>query len=41
MAHAKAKLTVLGRLLLVQRIENEGWSAVTAAEAQGVSRATA
>ena len=40
MAHAKAKLTVLGRLLLVQRIE-EGWSPATAAEAQGVSRATA
>jgi len=38
--HAKAKLTVLGRLLLVQRIE-EGWSPATAAEAQGVSRATA
>jgi transposase InsO family protein len=40
-AHAKAKLTVLGRLLLVQRIEGEGWSPATAAEAQGVSRATA
>ena len=41
MAHAKAKLTVLGRLLLVQRIEGDGWSPATAAEAQGVSRATA
>ena len=41
MAHGKAKLTVLGRLLLVQRVEGEGWPAATAAEAQGVSRATA
>ena len=41
MAHGKAKLTVPGRLLLVQRVEAEGWSVVTAAEAQGVSRATA
>ena len=41
MPHGKAKLTVLGRLLLVQRVEGEGWSAATAAEAQGVSRATA
>jgi transposase InsO family protein len=40
-AHRKAKLTVLGRLLLVQRIESEGWSPASAAEAQGVSRATA
>jgi transposase InsO family protein len=34
-------LTVLGRLLLVQRIEGEGWSPAAAAGAQGVSRATA
>jgi transposase InsO family protein len=40
-AHGKSKLTVLGRLLLVQRIESEGWAPATAAEAQGVSRATA
>jgi transposase InsO family protein len=40
-AHAKSKLTLLGRLLLVQRVEVEGWSPATAAEAQGVSRATA
>jgi transposase InsO family protein len=40
-AHAKSKLTPLGRLLLVQRIEAEGWPPATAAEAQGVSRATA
>ena len=41
MAHGKAKLTVPGRLLFVQRIEAEGWPAASAAEAQGVSRATA
>lgn len=41
MAHGKAKLTVPGRLSLVQRTESEGWPAATAAEAQGVSRATA
>jgi len=41
MAHAKSKLTPLGRSLLVQRIEVEGWPPATAAEAQGVSRATA
>ena len=41
MAHAKSKLTPLGRLLLVQRIEGEGWPPAAAAEAQGVSRATA
>jgi transposase InsO family protein len=40
-AHRKAKLTVLGRLLLVQRIEVDGWPAATAASAQGVSKATA
>jgi transposase InsO family protein len=40
-AHAKSKLTPLGRLLLVQRIEAEGWPPATAAAAQGVSRATA
>jgi transposase len=36
-----AKLSVFGRQLLVGRIEQEGWSAARAAEAQGVSRATA
>ena len=41
MAHGMAKLTVPGRLLLVQRIESDGWSPAVAAEAQGVSRATA
>jgi hypothetical protein len=36
-----AKLNVFGRQLLVARIEQEGWPAAQAAEAQGVSRATA
>jgi transposase len=36
-----AKLNVFGRQLLVARIEQEGWTAARAAEAQGVSRATA
>jgi transposase InsO family protein len=39
--HARAKLTPLGRLLLVQRVVIEGWPVVRAAEAMGVSRATA
>jgi len=39
--HRMAKLTPFGRLLLVQRVENLGWTAVQAAEALGVSRATA
>ena len=41
MAHAKAQLTVPGRLLLIHRINVEHWPVATAAEAQGVSRATA
>ena len=41
MAHRKAKLTQFGRLLLVQRIEELGWTAAQAAAALGVSRATA
>jgi len=40
MAHANAKLTEFGRMLLVSRI-SEGWSQAEAAEAQGVSRSTA
>jgi transposase InsO family protein len=40
-AHPRAKLTVFGRQLLVQRITELGWPAATAAEALGVSRATA
>jgi transposase len=41
MAHANARLTQFGRLLLVQRITELGWPPVQAAEAVGVSRATA
>jgi transposase InsO family protein len=40
-AHRMAKLNVFGRQLLVVRIEQDGWTAARAAEAQGVSRATA
>jgi len=40
-AHSRAKLTPFGRLLLVQRVEVLGWTAAQAAEALGVSRATA
>jgi transposase InsO family protein len=39
MAHARAKLTVAGRQLLVARIQG-GYTIARAAEAQGVSRAT-
>ena len=41
MAHRRAKLTVEGRKLLVDRVRRQGWSVATAAEAQGCSRATA
>ena len=41
MAHRRAKLTVRGRELLIERILEQGWSVAAAAEAQGVSRATA
>ena len=41
MLHRTAKLTPFGRRLLVHRIVVEGWSAATAAEMLGVSRATA
>lgn len=41
MAHARAKLTVAGRQLLVARITAGGYTIARAAEAQGVSRATA
>jgi transposase InsO family protein len=40
-AHARAKLTPLGRALLVDRVLVHGWPACRAAEAAGVSRATA
>lgn len=41
MSHRRARLTPFGRLLLVGRIEEEGWSVSAAAESMGVSRATA
>ncbi len=40
MGHARAKLTVEGRRLLVRRVLEEGWTPATVAEAQGCSRAT-
>jgi transposase InsO family protein len=39
--HPRAKLTVAGRRLLVERVCEQGWPVVRAAEAQGVSAATA
>jgi transposase InsO family protein len=39
--HRRAKLTVLGRQLLVDRMKVDGWSVARAAEAAGVSRQTA
>lgn len=41
MGHGKAKLTPVGRLLLVQRIESDGWPPAHAAAMAGVSRQTA
>jgi len=40
-AHRRARLTPFGRLLLVTRIVEEGWSVAASAESMGVSRATA
>ena len=40
MSHPRAKLTVHGRLLLVDRVLRQGWSVPMAAEAQGCSAAT-
>ena len=40
MSHPRAKLTVQGRLLLVERVLDDGWSVPMAAEAQGCSAAT-
>jgi transposase InsO family protein len=40
MSHAKAKLTPMGRRLMVERVREEGWTAAQTAEAMGVSRAT-
>ena len=39
-SHPRAKLTVQGRQLLVERVLEEGWSVPMAAEAQGCSSAT-
>jgi transposase len=39
--HRRSKLTVLGRRLLVERVVDQGWPVARAAEAQGVSAATA
>ena len=41
MAHRRAKLTPFGRLLIVQRVHELGWSVAETAKAAGVSRATA
>jgi transposase len=38
--HANARLSLKGRELLVDRIENAGWSLTQAAEAAGVSEGT-
>jgi len=40
MAHARAKLSVFGRQLLVACVTERGWTPAGAAEALGVSRAT-
>jgi transposase InsO family protein len=40
-AHRRARLTQFGRLLLVTRITEEGWSVAATSESMGVSRATA
>jgi transposase len=39
--HRRAKLTVFGRQLLVDRVEVDGWTVARAAEMAGVSRQTA
>jgi transposase InsO family protein len=41
MGHRRARLTHFGRLLLVHRVEEQGWTAAAAAASFGVSRATA
>jgi transposase len=40
-AHRRARLTPFGRLLLVTRVIEEGWSVAATAESMGISRATA
>jgi len=39
--HKNARLTPVGRALMISRIEQQGWSVAQAAEASGVSRRTA
>jgi transposase InsO family protein len=39
--HANARLSLKGRELLIDRVENAGWSLMTAAEAAGISDRTA
>ena len=39
--HANARLSLKGRELLVERVENAGWSLSAAAEAAGISDRTA
>lgn len=40
MSHPKARLTPAGRLLVVERVLEHGWSPAQTAEAMGVLRAT-
>lgn len=40
MAHRTARLNQYGRQLLIDRVLGEGWTVATAAQAQGISRAT-
>jgi acetyl-CoA carboxylase alpha subunit len=39
-AHRTARLNPFGRRLLIDRVLGAGWTVATAAEAQGISRAT-
>jgi len=39
-AHRTARLNLFGRQLLIDRVIRDGWTVATAAEAQGISRAT-
>jgi transposase-like protein len=41
MAHRRARLTQFGRLLIVQRVDELGWTVAETAKAAGVSRSTA
>ncbi len=40
MAHRTARLNQYGRQLLIDRVVHDGWTVATAAQAQGISRAT-